>query len=76
MKTTFAFVAMLTLSIAGCGREISTVHRSEQLSDFVGKTVSEAYQYDNDTAVLRFEDGTMLQIESGNGTLFVNNEVE
>ena len=61
------------LALAGCA--VETRDRQRSLTDVEGKKVSEALIQNNKTVVIRFTDGTMLEIKDGGDSgLEINGE--
>lgn len=73
MRRLMAVMGLLVLGLAGCDTE--TGDREREMRKYEGKTISEAYLQNSKTAVIRFDDGTMLEIEHrGDRGLVVNNQ--
>lgn len=65
MRITIFVLSVLMFVLVGCNQR--TNHRTTELKQYEGKTVTEAYMLDHNTAIMRFNDGEMLEINT-NGT--------
>lgn len=74
MKKTLLAICFATLFLVGCSQKFE--QRNIEMKAIEGKTVSEAYQKDTTTAVIRFDDGTVIEFKKNGDHLYVNGKSE
>jgi len=75
--TIFALFALMFMVMVGCDHSIR--HRTNELKSHEGKTVSETYMLNNNTVVMRFSDGTVLELKASSShdhPIVINKERE
>ena len=74
MKRILSIMCLMTfIGLSGCtAPELGD--RNRELKNYEGKTIKEAHLRNDDTIVVRFDDGEMLVIEKGENCVWVNGQ--